>query len=112
MEWVVISVLPQNLLYTPLVNSIQITILITIIAFVMFFIIFTLLTRKLLRPMNSLLQAAKSLSSGDLSKRVKVKRNDEIGKISVSFNDIADKMQYLINNLESAVREELKNYIT
>jgi diguanylate cyclase (GGDEF)-like protein/PAS domain S-box-containing protein len=55
--------------------------------------------------MNTLLQITKALSFGDLAKRIDIARNDEIGAISQSFNEMADKMQFLVNNLEATVKE-------
>ena len=105
LEWVVISALPKNLLYTPLMESIRATIIIAVVAAAVYFFLFDLLTIRLLKPMNSLLQVSDELTKGELTKRVEIKRNDEIGKISASFNNMADSMQYLINNLEAAVQE-------
>ena len=63
---------------------------------------------KYLKPMKSLLQVSEELSSGDLLKRVDIIRNDEIGQISNSFNNVADKMQSLIENLELNIQERTR----
>lgn len=104
-DWVVISAIPERLLMTNVLKSIYMTAFLIALALILSLIIYKLITGKLLRPINSLLQVSAALSSGDLSKRVEVVRNDEIGKISESLNKVADKMQYLINNLETSVKE-------
>ncbi|WHH61347.1 diguanylate cyclase [Petroclostridium sp. X23] len=105
LDWVVISAIPEGLLITPVVQSIHMTVLLTALALLLSLVIYMIITGRLLKPMNSLLQVSEALSSGDLTKRVDVARNDEIGRISESFNNVADKMQFLINNLEAAVKE-------
>ena len=103
-DWVVISAIPEALLITPVVQSMQLTFLLVVLALILSLIAYNVVTGKLLKPMNDLLQVSAALSSGDLSKRVKVVRNDEIGIISESLNKVADKMQILINNLEDNVK--------
>lgn len=104
-DWVIISAIPAGLLMGNAVRSIYWTVTLVLLALVLSIIIFNIVTGRLLKPINSLLQVSESLSSGNLSKRVKVVRNDEIGSISESLNRVADKMQYLINNLEANVKE-------
>ncbi|MBN2859027.1 MAG: diguanylate cyclase, partial [Sphaerochaetaceae bacterium] len=61
--------------------------------------------QRLWRPMENLLSVTSALSSGDLDRRAIIVRNDEIGSISEGVNQVADNMQYLINNLERIVEE-------
>jgi diguanylate cyclase (GGDEF)-like protein/PAS domain S-box-containing protein len=69
------------------------------------FLIYFWVARKLVKPIKTLLAAAESFSYGDLSQRVKIIRDDEIGKISSAFNTMADKMYQLIHYLEIRVKE-------
>jgi len=105
LDWVAISAIPEGLLITPAIQSIHLTVLLTALALLLSLVIYMLITGRLLKPMNRLLQVSEALSSGDLTKRVDIVRNDEIGRISESFNKVADKMQFLINNLEASVKE-------
>ncbi|MDD4629779.1 MAG: diguanylate cyclase [Eubacteriales bacterium] len=105
LDWIVISAIPDGLHITSAVRSIYLTVLLTAMALLLSLVIFMFITGRLLKPMNRLLQASEALSSGDLTMRVDIARNDEIGRISDSFNRVADKMQFLINNLEDTVKE-------
>jgi len=105
LEWVVFSAIPENLLIAPVVQSLNLVVFITVILLLLAIFLYMLFISKLLQPMNNLLEFSTALSSGDLTKRVKIVRNDEIGKISDSFNQLADRLQNLINNLEDAVKE-------
>lgn len=104
-DWLVITAIPEGVLMTNVENNMQLTIRLVLLALIVSLIIYNIATGMLMRPINSLLQVAEALSSGDFSKRVKVVRNDEIGNISSSLNKVADKMQYLINNLEANVKQ-------
>jgi len=42
-------------------------------------------------------------SEGDLKRRIKVSRNDEIGRIAESYNEMAERIYTLVNNLEEEV---------
>ncbi|HHU16939.1 MAG TPA: diguanylate cyclase [Clostridiales bacterium] len=105
LDWVVISAIPYDFFISPVMRSIYITALLTLLILLLSLGIYMVITGRLLKPVDNLLQASEALSSGDLTKRVDIVRYDEIGRISESFNKVAEKMQYLINNLEAAVRD-------
>ena len=105
LNWIVVTAIPEDLLIAPVVQSIHLTVLLTAMALLLSLAVYAIITRRLMKPMNELLQVSEAISSGDLTKRVNIVRNDEIGRISESFNKVTDKMQYLINNLETVVKE-------
>ncbi|TAH70342.1 MAG: diguanylate cyclase [Anaerolineaceae bacterium] len=105
LDWIIISAIPEGLLFNPVVQSIQITVLMMILALILSSIVYMFISRRLLHPINSLMKASEAISAGDLTKRINIVRNDEIGKISECFNSMADNMHFLINNLESSVKD-------
>ena len=60
-----------------------------------------LLINKSLQPLRDMGTKLQELSSGngDLTARLDVKNNDEIGKVAKSFNDFISKLQIMINEL-------------
>lgn len=52
-----------------------------------------LLSNYLLRPVKALMAASDQMSSGDLSTRVKVKGNDELTDLAVTFNHMASNLE-------------------
>lgn len=104
-EWIVVTAIPEGLYMEKIEQSIQLTIIFIVLAVLLSLAVYKWIMSKLLKPMQELLQVSASLSEGDLSVRVNPVRNDEIGEISFSLNKVADKMQFLINNLEENVRE-------
>ncbi len=101
----VITAIPEGLLMTSIVKSIRLTVGLVLLALLLSVSLYNLVTGRLLKPIDNLLQVSEALASGDLSKRANVVRKDEIGSISTSLNKVADKMQFLIHNLEMMVEE-------
>ncbi|MCJ7509556.1 MAG: ATP-binding protein [Dehalococcoidia bacterium] len=70
-----------------------------------------LLSRRILRPVESLAQAARALSRGDFSQRVDVRSKDEFGELAKTFNSMAEDLErteQLRRNLVADVAHELR----
>jgi signal transduction histidine kinase len=63
------------------------------------------LTRRLVRPLAEMKQAAGRIASGDFNKRIAIRGEDEIAELSRSFNYMVDALE----NLENTRREFLSN---
>lgn len=105
LDLVVISAIPEELMIAPVLRSISIAVWLVVLSLVLSFVIYLIVTRKLFNPVENLMQATDAMALGDLTRRVDIVRNDEIGLISGTFNKLADKMQFLINNLETTVQD-------
>ncbi|MHC1717731.1 MAG: diguanylate cyclase [Acidaminococcaceae bacterium] len=103
LDWIIISALPTSVLVAEVSQNIKQTVFLLVLAVALLVLINYFVTRKLLNPMNNLLDAAEKLSAGDLRPRAKIVRKDELGRIAEAFNKVADKMSSLINNLENIV---------
>ena len=64
-----------------------------------------LFTRKLTKPISDLALMAKRIESGDLSARVNIRSNDELGMLSESFNKMTDAVSKSQETLENKVLE-------
>jgi methyl-accepting chemotaxis protein len=51
------------------------------------------LSRSFVRPVFALTEAAERLANGDLSQRVTVERPDELGRLALSFNAMAESLE-------------------
>jgi methyl-accepting chemotaxis protein WspA len=60
------------------------------------------LIRALIRPLKTLASSAKHLTLGDLSTRVPIYSDDEVGQVSMAFNQIAESFQELISQFQRA----------
>ncbi|MDW7656323.1 MAG: diguanylate cyclase [Bacillota bacterium] len=104
-DWIIISAIPHSLLMTRVDLIINWTVILVVLFIIILIFTYDGVTRKLFKPIDDLLQVSESLAAGDLATRVAIIRNDEIGIISQGVNKVADKMQYLINNLEESVKD-------
>jgi signal transduction histidine kinase len=69
------------------------------------------LSRRILRPVETLTTAARRMEKGDLSQRVEVQSEDEIGELAQAFNAMADglaRLEELRRNMVSDVAHELR----
>jgi signal transduction histidine kinase len=74
-------------------------------------ILTTALSRRILRPVEALTEAARRMERGDLSQRVAVQTNDEIGELAHAFNSMADglaRLEQLRRNMVTDVAHELR----
>lgn len=105
LNWVILSAIPDDIFLKHIYKNIWIACICGIITLMLALIVYNYIARKLIKPIKTLLTAAERFSEGDLTQRVKVIRDDEIGKISAAFNTMADKMYELVHNLEAKVKE-------
>jgi signal transduction histidine kinase/HAMP domain-containing protein len=87
--------------YLTLTGSVAVTVAAVLLVIVMgtYFI-----ERGIVRPVKDLSKTANQISSGELDKRVKISRDDEIGVMADSFNTMTDQLQDVIANLEDRVQ--------
>jgi signal transduction histidine kinase len=73
------------------------------------------MSRSLAAPLHELAQAAQSIGTGDLSRRVKIKGTQEVTDVAAAFNQMAsdlEKAADLRNNLMADVAHELRTPLT
>jgi len=73
------------------------------------------LSRRILRPVGALTEAAGRMSAGDLGQRVNIASRDEIGELAQAFNQMADgleRQEHLRRNMVSDVAHELRTPLT
>jgi signal transduction histidine kinase len=58
--------------------------------------------RTLLRPLQSLTEFTHRVASGDLSSRAEIVRQDEVGRLTVAFNSMVEKMGATLVSKEAA----------
>ena len=70
-----------------------------------------LLTSRLIRPITQLTIAAKTISNGELTQRVNIDRQDEIGTLVNAFNRMAIELEKSFARLEFKTKEAEKSRI-
>jgi signal transduction histidine kinase len=72
----------------------------------------TVLTAGLLKPVRELTVAARAMAAGDLSRRVVVRGQDEVGELSQAFNHMGESLQQaesLRRDMTADIAHELRN---
>lgn len=111
LDWIVITSIPESVFTKEIKNNTNFAIIFTIMAFAVAIIIHIKSTELILKPINHLITTADKFSKGDLSVRARVFRNDEIGNLAKGFNNMADDLYSLINNLEEKVKDRTNKLI-
>ena len=75
----------------------------TAAAFFALFLLSNFVLYRLMRPMRRLNLAAEAIASGDLSVRVDYKSRDEVGRLTSTFNQMAEKLTEL-KDIEEKLR--------
>ncbi len=76
-----------------------VVILIIFIGLITWFVV-----RRVVLPVRDVAQIAEALSGGDLTQRLTIKSEDEMGRLAISFNEMALSMQQQISRLENLSR--------
>jgi len=64
------------------------------------------LARRVSRPISQMAQAARMISRGDLSQRIRVDSRDEVGDLAYSFNRMSEELQRQMGDLAREVSEK------
>jgi diguanylate cyclase (GGDEF)-like protein/PAS domain S-box-containing protein/putative nucleotidyltransferase with HDIG domain len=104
-DWTVASFIEESQYLEGVYDSLIITVLVFLIAILVAFITYMYTTNNLFKPIDDLIEIADDFSRGDLRRRAKVYQYDEVGRLTSSFNNMADTLNDLVDNLESKVSE-------
>jgi methyl-accepting chemotaxis protein len=102
---------PETALNQLVQQSLWIELIIVIVALAISLIWTLIIRRTIITPIEKLEQTAQKLATGDRSARAEIFAHDEIGKLAVSFNTMADKFteQILDKEDEAKLAETIKN---
>ena len=106
---------PADDLYTFLNELIQMFLFSTLVVLVVAFFLIWVITRSMVRPLQQMLDAVQSFTKGDFTKRVQVASGDEIGQLSMAFNNMATTLSSTESSRRSFVANvshELKTPMT
>ena len=97
----------EYILRTPDEKNITDKIILNILVFVDIFVLILifLYILKLLSPLKAITKQITNFANGDLSSRIDIKSNDEIGILSSSFNKMASNLENLITTREELLRD-------
>ena len=99
LDWLIVVVIPQAAFMTPIYTQTRITLLLLWLALGIAIIIGLLIAHWIARPILKLNQAAKQLASGQWDLPIQVEREDEVGELTHSFNDMAQQLKKFCEHL-------------
>ena len=107
-NWKIVSTISFEQLYKEITYLRNIIIILCIITFIILWIISTLTSINIINPIYKLADAMKRIKEKVEFTPVKVDRSDELGMLVVSYNEMAERISYLMNQVyrEQLVRKE------
>ncbi|MDQ3099369.1 MAG: HAMP domain-containing protein [bacterium] len=104
--WVLLTEVPTKVAFAAAIASaIRITLILAPIVLAANALILLFILR-VLHPIEKLTEATRKIADGDLDKRIEIRSSDEIGQLSQSFNEMADKLKEVYQGLEDRVKEK------
>ena len=104
----IVAFCPREIVFAAFYKTLGATILICAVFGIIISIIIALITRSIIRPLktirDSISETTEQIAKGNanLSKRIKVKANDEIGDVATSFNVFYEKLQEIIKSMKQS----------
>jgi len=97
--WTVLSVMPTNILFSK-INSFKLAMVYTIVLCILSSVVIAILMSKsVTEPISLLRSRMKMAESGDFDIQIDVKSKDEIGELSISFNNMIVRIKKLIQRI-------------
>ncbi len=103
---------PRALVFSEINSLAPFTLGLVSITSIIFLIIVYLSARRVTRPLVRMTEASRNFAEGDWQSRAPVERNDEIGLLGFTFNQMADELAELYRSLEFQVRERTQQIVT
>lgn len=96
--------LAGNIFYSEIIDNassiFKATFTIIALAFIVGAIVVYVIIKSIIKPINSLIEKAKTISQGDLTEEIEVHSNDEIGQLSNAFREMQESLKLLVSDVE------------
>lgn len=100
-------IVPKDIAERRFAANIAFFITISAVSVILIVAIIFLITRKFMKPIESLTDAVTSITkTADLTTRVNISSNDEVGRLAMAFNDMSTRLQSLYSTLEQRIAEK------
>ncbi|UDL07086.1 methyl-accepting chemotaxis protein [Marinobacter sp. CA1] len=106
-EWYLGTFANEDLINGPLYDARVTGIIVAIVSLVVTLILLNIGIRVLMKPVRNLGDAMADIASGDadLTKRLEVSSNDEIGKLADNFNSFVSNIQEVVRDVQKGTQE-------
>ena len=112
MHWIIGLVVAKDTVYSPIHATVKLSIFIVIILIAVVSIIISLVAKSITKPLVELHDAMTDVASGqgDLTKRITVKSDDEIGELAKAFNQFTGQIHHMVSDI-SRMSDKLNDSI-
>jgi len=94
---------PVTATYAAITSSRNQNILIGVVgSIIVIMLIYFILRKSVIKPVSILTEKAETMAQGDITVEVPIQSEDEIGKLSVSFNNMAKQLRHLLEQVSAA----------
>ena len=102
--WIFVTTGPRRELFAAIVHNILIIVILAIVALVVSAVIAILVARPIINPIKVVDTTINGIASGhaDLTKRITVTSNDEVGSLVNGFNKFSEKLQNIIKDVKDS----------
>lgn len=98
-KWTLITTIPKNELQKEINIFTMIIVCLNAVVILAAVVIILYLVNKIVHPINELCENMEYVGNGDFKKRTVINTNDEIGKLSISYNIMLDNIENLIEKV-------------
>lgn len=108
--WFLVSTGPKKEIYTQIFHNIRFMILLALTGIAIACIIAVMMADRIVKPLNEVDKAVNTIAKGDadLTRRIEIKTNDEIGNLVKGFNTFSEKLRTIIKDVKES-KSELKD---
>lgn len=104
MDWVLVNAVTVGFYRRTQMINLGIIFLVTILCLVLSFITYTRFANSITRPIGGMIESMERVEKENFKTRVPVYRQDEIGKLGASYNQLIERINVLVNDV---LRERL-----
>ncbi len=109
--WGLVLDLPEEEFFRDMKRAVLMTALLTLALLLVLVVAVVLVVRRLTDPMRRVAAAMWAFGGGDLTQRVPVRSQDEVGSISQRFNEMAETLEIYNTRLEDEIRKRSEQLV-
>ncbi|GAE32162.1 two-component sensor kinase yesM [Halalkalibacter hemicellulosilyticusJCM 9152] len=107
-DWTIVSAMPYHTAIDELGNAFTFNVYMLTMALILLVIILLFVVNRYLQPIGNLATIAKEIDAGNLMVRSNIRRNDEIGRLSMAFDLMLDRIQDALGQVKLEQRMKRK----
>ncbi len=102
--WVFVTIGPRAELYEAIIHNVIIIVVLALVILAVSAVIAVLVARQIVKPIEVVDKTINGIASGhaDLTKRITVTTNDEVGSLVNGFNKFSEKLQTIIRDVKDS----------